>query len=64
MVYIVWLGMEYRIGTSMLGTVKRWSTEHALALMDIAPCPRGRRQRAHDRMIRRLEMFGRVLARR
>ena len=48
----------------MLATVKRQSTEHALALMDIAPCPGGGRQRAHDRMVRRMEVFGCVLARR
>jgi hypothetical protein len=32
--------------------------------MDIAPDPSGGRDSAHDRMLRLMEMFGRVLARR
>jgi hypothetical protein len=41
-----------------------WSGEDTLLLMNVTPCPGCRRQRAHDRMLRRLEMFGRVFSRR
>jgi len=37
-------------------------TEHTLYLMHIAPYPSRRRNSAHDRMLGRMEMFGRVLA--
>jgi hypothetical protein len=38
--------------------------EHTLCLMDIAPCPRCRRDSAHDGMLRLMEMFGCVPPRR
>ena len=36
--------------------------EHTLCLMNIAPYPSRRRDSAHDRMLRLMEMFSRVLA--
>jgi hypothetical protein len=43
---------------------RRRLTEHTLCVMDVAPGPSRRRDSTHDRVLRLMEVFGRVLARR
>ena len=51
------------VGIARLSTaVEAGLTERRLCFVDVAPGPSRRWHRAHDRMVRRVEMLGRVLA--